>query len=314
MFSKLKNKIKFGIILFLVIVIILENIIIFFSIKNVVKNKFDKTTEEAVSLSYNNVNSFFSLIFNLVDLKADDEDFYLDIINNDYSLNSLKIPSLNIIGVIFYELDHNIHYSDGMGGIVPLENFYESSTIKNFFDNNNLLSYLSIRKNNINDFYVTNNPYDDTYGIISYIKKIYYNNNLVGYLFVDINPVSLYNKFFSYKQYNNMENTITLLKTDDATYLGDNELIINKEDNYLKFENSNELIIKTYVPVSNYTKYFLSMYFPIFLFSCIILILSIAFAFTYSNKIVYKLDELNNKMNNSDELINNIIEIKPSVK
>lgn len=313
MFSKINNKIKYGIMLFAAVVIVLENLIVFFSIRNVVNENFKKTTEEAVSLSYNNINSYFSLTFNLVDLNVNDEHFYQNIINNELSLNSLKVPSLNIIGVVLYDLNNNIYYSDGMGGIVSLDQFKENKNINDFFADSSKNNFLSIRNDLINKYYVTNQPYDVSLGIISYISKIFNNNQLVGYLFIDINPKTLYDKFFSYNQYHNMSNTITLIKTNDLDILGINNNYTINQSKFLVY-NQNELLnITSYVPLINSNKHLLTLYLPILIFSLIVLILAIIVSLIYSKRIVNKLSLLNKKMNDSDNLINDIIKNKTSV-
>lgn len=316
MFAKINLKLKLGISIFIIFVIIVENIIILISIHEITYPNFEDLTKEAVQLSYNNVESYLLLSTNYVKNTITNRDFMNQVTENKYTLNSLKIPSLSIIGVVLYNTNGNYYYSDGMGGIISFNEFKNDPIFALFMNDDSRKNMFYVRNNLIHSNYATNIMYDKSQGIISYISKIYdETENITGYLFVDINPKEIYSSFFTFEKYNNMKNTITLIKTGPNSYLhseqnnsyskyfDDTINSVSNDGKYLIFSTRGSFEIISLVPVQNFNKSMMALYLPIFILSIIIIIISIIFAIFYAKKIVNSLKKLTNQMNNVDNII-----------
>lgn len=308
MFTKINYKLRLGISLFVVLVILIENILIFSFVYKITSKNFENLTKESVEISYNNLDAYLSLSTNLVELVLANDEFMRQVSNNEYSLNSLKIPSLGIIGVILYNLNGGYYYSDGMGGIQSLNSLTQDYEISSFIQDDSRKSIFLARNHYIPLNYVTNILYDSNQGIISYITKVLdEEQNICGYLFIDISPRNIYQDFFSYKKYQNMQDTITIIETSDNDFLKtpQNKDYKNSLDdkNYLIYTNENLLNITTLVPMNNFKTKILQIYLPILLWSIIIVALAIFCSITSAKKIVCSLRKLNMKMNYVDEII-----------
>lgn len=307
MFTKIYHKLSIGISLFIVLIVAIENIIIFISFKKIIYSNFEDSVNESCRLAYSNVESYVSLTTSYVENTITKESFLNDVENHQYNLNSLKIPSLNILGITLYT-SNNIYYSDGMGGIVSFETLKTNKTFNDFINSND--SYFIFTRsdeNLINNNYLTNAKFDKSYGVISCIWKINYLNEVKGYLFVDLNIKELYNTFFTFNNLSDMKNSRTYLRSSDDYYLCLNEKaklneIISKK--YLLNQNSSSLLeIITITPISNYHKEMIIIYLPILIISLGIIGLGIFFGFNYSKKVTSSLNNLNLQMQDIDKIL-----------
>lgn len=307
MFTKIYRKLSIGIIIFIVLIVAIENIIIFISFKKITYSNFKDSVNESCRLAYNNFDSYTSLMTSYVENTISKETFFDDVVNHRYSLNSLKIPSLNILGITLYTSD-NIYYSDGMGGIVHL-NTLKSDESFNAFAENDESCYIFIRSDAklINNNYITNVKFDKSYGVISYIWKIYNSSEVKGYLFVDLNIKEIYNTFFSFNGFDEMRNSKTYIKSSSNYYLCLNEVLslndISKNKALVNENSSSSFEILTLTPVKNYHQETLMVYLPILIVSLFIVTIGIIFSCKYSKNISTSLANLNNQMKCIDKTL-----------
>lgn len=311
MFTKIHHKLSIGISLFIILIVVIENIIIFLSFKKIIYQNFENSVDESCRLAYSNIESYFLLTTSYVDNTISNESFLDDVKKHQYNLNSLKIPSLNILGITLYTHD-NIYYSDGLGGIVSFDKFKTDKSFLNFYNDPNLNQFVFVRddENLINNNYLTNVKFDKSYGVISCIWKIYQENDVLGYLFVDLNIKEIYNSFFNFNSLKELKNSKTYIKNNNDEYLCLNEknsLNSISYKNYLvnqnNLNNSTILDIITITPVKNYQNRMLSIYLPIFIVSIIIIVFGIIIGFKYAKKISNSLTNLNLQMQDIDSIL-----------
>lgn len=320
MFKKIHHKLSIGISLFIVLIVIIENIIIFISFKKIIYQNFENSVNESCRLAYSNIESYVLLTTSYVDNTISNESFLDDVKNHQFNLNSLKIPSLNILGITLYT-NNNLYYSDGLGGIVNFEKFKQDQFFYNFYQNDNLKQLIFIRDDEdlINNNYLTNVKFDKSYGVISCIWKIFKDDNVEGYLFVDLNLKEIYHTFFVFDSLKELKNSKTYLKDNNGEYLCLDESSDLKNIspskyliNYNNYENS-LLEIITITPRSNYQGKMIEIYLPIFIISLLIIILGIIIGLKYAKKITNSLTNLNLQMQDIDVILEKKLENRQQV-
>lgn len=178
-------------------------------------------------------------------------------------LNTLRNSSFGIYAVSIYMENGIIYNSANINSLLSLDTFKDSSHFAPIFVDHDE-SFLSIRTNEIAGFY-DNFPYNDSFGMITYVVAINNEGKTIGYMFVDIKPSYYYDNFFRYEGHESMMNTESFLIDDnnqflrhtnnsETTYL--KEIFINspltKDFKHIKYEHTlfDNYRLETFVPTS----------------------------------------------------------------
>lgn len=320
MFKKINLKIKWSIILFLIIFITIETIASIVSISRIYYQNFSTFAQEDVELNIDNCDFLISLATYATDIVIKDQNLIEKVKQREYNLNSLKLSSLSIMGITLYDNNNNKYYSDGMSGVLSFNQLLENQEIASFINDETKNNYFSIRTSSINAIYSNNLIYDFNQGVISYINKLYDDDlNPIGYLFIDFNPRYIYNNFFTFTN-EDMTNAISFITFDDnylqtsknepyEKYLEEsvlNQAVISKDYKFLivtKQFNMFQASLVTLIPMTAYLNKVYIVLLPMIILSSIFIGLSIYTGKRTANKVVSSLTNLNNKMLQAENYI-----------
>ncbi|MBC8060073.1 MAG: cache domain-containing protein [Clostridiaceae bacterium] len=327
MFKKLKYKIEKIVISIFILGCLITGIISYLAIKTIIYYNFidlslrnstqnidnaaayEKLIEESAKIVSTN-----PLIIEALKHPSSDEKTTEKI---KASLNSIRMMSQNIMGVMLFDSQSNPYISENISAPPSIEDLTKTPPINNFLHSSKT-SFWFLRDKNIAGYY-SQSSYREKYGMLSFFTKLFDpNKNLIGYLIIDTNPNSIVDLISSTKAFS--KNTKVYLSSKETGILPsryfdtNNSKLISELNKYNNYKNThiissdkNFLIIYNSINNSEEALIFIVPITPLYMefnhvlvdlisIVALLIVISIIFSILLTNSIIKPLNSLFEKM------------------